>query len=116
MILSAAHHIMARQQMLLFFGGYFLQISAPKYSPGQACIINFLFFTLTHANVKSLASALIYYTAVVVILSLTALAGFSLFFPPAISLSYCKSSVFGGVLLVFTVRVQALVIKNHKLL
>lgn len=49
------------------------------------------------------------------ILSLNTLDSFSLFFP-TISLSYYKSPLFGGLLLVFAVRVQALVIKKHDLL
>lgn len=57
----------------VFLGGDFLS----KFPPSQACIS---IIVSRHAKVKRLASALIYYTAVIVILSLTALAGFFLFF------------------------------------
>lgn len=55
----------------------------PKFPPAQSCIsiiVFYIVFILTHANIKRLASALIYYTAVIVILSLTTLADFSLLF------------------------------------
>lgn len=84
--------------------------------PNQACIRITVYAPLTHTCVKRLASAVIYYTTVIVILSLTTLTVFSLFSSlpsvfPIVNL-LCSARV----LLVFTVRVLALVIKNHDLL
>lgn len=62
------------------FLSFFFVDFCPKDPPAQTCISISVFFTLTHANVRSLASALIYCIAVIVILSLTTLSGFSL--PP----------------------------------
>lgn len=86
LILSVAHQVKALQQ-------FHFAVFCPKFPPDKSCIRILVFSTLTHTYVKRLASAVIYYTAVIAILSLTTLPVFSFF--PSLSLSYCKSAAFG---------------------
>lgn len=70
---TQSYQFVALQQFFVFF-------FCSKTPPDQTCLTIIIFFTHTHANVKRLAPALIYYTTVIVILSLNTLASFSLFF------------------------------------
>lgn len=77
MTLGAAHQFKALQQ---FPFAVFCPKSPPP--PDKSCISILVFSTLTLTYVKRLASAVIYYTAVIAILSLTPLPVFLFFFHP----------------------------------